>query len=308
MPHHHHHNVENYNRLFALGIGLNVIYVLVEGIYGFSVDSLALIADAGHNLSDVFSLLLAWGAYALVKKAVTTRKTFGLKKVTVLASLTSALFLISSLAIIAYEAIYRFGNPVSTSGTVIMIVAAIGIVINGLTAMLFAHDKNHDLNIKGVFIHMAGDALVSLGVIISGLLINITHWHWLDSVTSLILVVMVLMATWPLFKASFNFACDGVPENIDTMEIANKLVSIPGVNQLHNFHIWPVSTTENAMISHVVTDIETDDYPELLAKIEKVLQEDYNIIQSTIQFESPTTAKECEALEHQLGLTIDKIS
>ena len=215
MSHDHNHQINNYHRAFAIGVLLNVIFVAIEAGYGVAAGSLALIADAGHNLSDVLSLLLAWGAGLLATKAATEKRTYGFRKVTIIASLASAILLLVALGGITWEAIGRFFNPKPVDGMIVIAVAAIGVIINTITALFFVSGQKHDLNIRGVFLHMAADAGVSLGVVVAGIVIMATGWLVIDPLISLLIVAVILVGTWSLLRNSLNLAIDAVPEGID---------------------------------------------------------------------------------------------
>ena len=249
---HDHHHPKNYNKAFAIGVLLNLIFVVIEVIFGLLADSLALIADAGHNLSDVLSLLLAWGASALATKKATIYRTYGFRRVTIFASLLSAIMLIMTLGIIAWEAIERFNQPISVDSSTIIIVAGIGAVINTATALLFISGSQHDLNIKGAYLHMAADAGVSVGVVIAGILMAWTNFYWIDPVISIMIVIIIIMSTWGLFRDSLDLAIDAVPKNIKPEEVKSYLQSLPGVVDLHDLHIWATSTTEIALTVHLI--------------------------------------------------------
>ncbi|MCG2814816.1 MAG: cation diffusion facilitator family transporter, partial [Candidatus Aminicenantes bacterium] len=223
MSHNHSKGVGNYNRSFAIGVILNIVFVAIEAGYGIFAGSLALIADAGHNLSDVVSLLLAWGASILATKAATEKRTYGFRKATVLASLASAVLLLVALGGITWEAIGRFLNPKPVEGMTVIVVAAIGVVINALTALLFVKGRKHDLNIRGAFLHMAADAGVSFGVVVADIFIIIKGWLWIDPAVSLMIVAVILVGTWGLLRDSINYAMDAVPDNIDIPAIRNYL-------------------------------------------------------------------------------------
>jgi len=291
---HNHHEPEtiNYNRAFSLGIILNILFVIVEVGYGFYADSLALIADAGHNLSDVFSLLLAWGAYYLAKKPPTLRRTYGLKKATVLASLLSTLLLLVALGMILYEAIERLADPQPVAGLIVIIVAAIGVVINSATAWLFLKGQQSDLNIKAAYMHMVADAAVSVGVVLAGVLILYTGWLWIDPVLSIIIVAIVFVGTWELLKDSVNLSIDAVPETIQTVEVERYLLSLPGIISLHDLHIWPLSTTQTALSVHLVTQTTEIDNT-LLETIQHTLHESFGIDHATIQTEYQSDTFHC---------------
>ena len=224
MGHDHSHEVKNYNRAFAIGILLNVAFVIIEAVYGLLANSLSLLADAGHNLSDVLSLLLAWGASWLSAKAVTQKRTYGFKKVTVLAALISAVLLLIALLGIFYEALDRFRDPHPVEGMTVIVVAGIGVLINTATALLFMKDQKRDLNIRGAFLHMAADAIVSLGVVIAGIIILYKGWLWVDPLMSIMIAVVIFIGTWGLLRDSVNYAIDAVPNGVDTGEVESHLM------------------------------------------------------------------------------------
>ena len=240
MSHNHSHKTGNTNRAFAIGIVLNTAFVGIEFGFGALAGSLALIADAGHNLSDVISLLLALGASLLAKKAVTGKRTYGFRKATVMASLSSAILLLVALGGITWEAIRRFSNPSPIEGTTMIVVAAIGVIINTLTALLFIKGQKEDLNIKGAFLHMAAEAGVSLGVVVAGIIIFFKDWMWIDPVISIVIVTVVLVSTWGLLKDSMNYAMDAVPDSIDIPSLKQYLMNIDGVDRIHDLHVWPL--------------------------------------------------------------------
>jgi len=290
--HQHQTEIMNYNRAFSFGIALNIIFVILEISFGFYADSLALIADAGHNLSDVFTLLLAWGAYYLSQKAATQTRTYGLKKVTILASLISTMLLISALGAIFFEAIERLKNPESVDGLIIIVVAGIGVFINAATAYLFLQGQKEDLNIKAAYMHMVADTAVSAGVVIAGLLIIFTGWLWIDPLLSMILVVLIFVGTWSLLKDSVNLSIDAVPQNIDTEEVKAYLLSLENIISIHDLHIWPLSTTQTAMSAHLITESITINNAQL-NEIHKVLKERFAIQHATIQMEYNEEGHHC---------------
>ena len=281
---HYHHETNDYNRSFSIGIALNVIFVIIELTYGLLADSLALIADAGHNLSDVMSLLLAWGAYYLAKKQPTEKRTYGLRKVTIMASLLSAVLLFVALGGIAWESIERISSPQPVDGTIIIVVAAIGVLINTLTALLFVKGQKHDLNIRAAYLHMASDAAISLGVVIAGVAILFTGWLWLDPLISLLIAVVILISTWSLLKDSIDLSIDAVPQGIDLNEVKAYLLGLSNVTDLHDLHIWALSTTENALTVHLVTT-ESLIYNHFIQEIQEHLHHHFNIAHVTIQIE-----------------------
>jgi cobalt-zinc-cadmium efflux system protein len=271
-------------RRFAIGIALNVVFVAVEAAVGLITGSLALLADAGHNLSDVASLLLAWGAIWLAGLDPTPRSTYGFRKATVLASLVSACVLLAALGLIAWEAIGRFRAPEPVDGGWIITVAAVGVVINVATALLFFSGRKHDLNIRGAYLHMAADAGVSLGVVIGGVVIGTTGWLWVDPVISLIIVVVILVGTWGLLRESTHLILDGVPAHVDAGAVEHWLGARPGVDSVHDLHIWALSTTEVALTAHLVMPAGhpgTDSLQRLTAE----LRDRFGIAHTTIQIE-----------------------
>ena len=251
MGHDHDHAPANYDKAFAIGIALNLSYVVAEAVFGMLAHSLALIADAGHNLSDVLSLLLAWGASRLSQMQPTNRYTYGLRSSSILASLINAIILLIAMGAIAWEAIGRFNQPQEIPGGTVMAVAAFGVVINAATALLFVKGRESDLNIKGAFLHMAADAGVSLGVVVAGFAIIQTGLYWIDPATSLVIVAIIAIGTWGLLRDSARLALQAVPSGIDTSEVKAYLAALPQVAGVHDLHIWPMSTTETALTAHL---------------------------------------------------------
>lgn len=284
MSHDHNHQISNYNRAFAIGVMLNVVFVAIEAGYGVAAGSLALIADAGHNLSDVLSLLLAWGAGLLATKPATEKRTYGFRKVTIMASLASAILLLVALGGITWEAIGRFFDPKPVEGMTVIAVAAIGVVINTITALLFVSGQKHDLNIRGAFLHMAADAGVSFGVVVAGIIIMVTGWLLIDPLISLLIVAVILVGTGSLLRDSMNLAIDSVPEGIDIAGIKRYLTGFENVSQIHDLHVWPMSTTEVALSVHliIVDDSLNNDF---LPKLQQQLHDRFSIEHSTIQVE-----------------------
>ncbi len=250
--HHHHHEPRDFNRAFAIGVALNVAFVVIEVVFGVMADSLALITDAGHNLSDVLGLLLAWGASYLAARQPSVTRTYGYARATILASMFSGMLLVAVVAVIGWEAINRFIYPAEPVGTTIMVVAAIGVLVNAATAWLFVSGKDHDLNIRGAYLHMAADALVSLGVVISGFIIWRFGLKWFDPLSSVLIAIVIFWSTWGLLRDSLHLAVDGVPRELDPMAVSEWLSQQPGVTGMHDLHIWPVSTTETALTAHLM--------------------------------------------------------
>ena len=298
MSHDHTHGTGNYNRSFAIGVILNIVFVAIEASYGIFADSLALIADAGHNLSDVVSLLLAWGASVLATKAATEKRTYGFRKATIMASLISAILLLVALGGITWEAIGRFFNPKPVEGMTVIVVAAIGVAINTLTALLFVKGQKHDLNIRGAFLHMAADAGVSLGVVVAGIFIIAKGWLWIDPVVSLMIVAVILVGTWGLLRDSINYAMDAVPDSIDIPAIKNYLMSFDHVNRIHDLHVWPLSTTEIALTVHIVVNDNSLDN-NFLRNLQQHLHDHFGIEHSTIQVETFLGEKDCMLNSHK---------
>ena len=282
--HHHHHAAPDYSRAFAVGVALNIIFVVIEVAYGVIADSLALITDAGHNLSDVLGLLLAWGASYLAKKKPSRRRTYGYSRATILASMFSGLLLLAAVAVISWEAINRFFTPSEPAGQTIMVVAGIGVVINSITAWFFVSGKDHDLNIRGAYLHMAADALVSLGVVISGFVIWKFGLKWFDPLSSLLIAAVIFWSTWGLLRDSLNLAIDAVPRDIDPEAIRKWLSDQPGVKGLHDLHIWPISTTHTALTAHLLMPNPPAD-DEFLHDLAMQLQEMFKISHATFQIE-----------------------
>lgn len=283
--HHHHHGTPNYNRAFLAGVLLNVAFIVVEVVYGFISDSLALLTDAGHNLSDVLGLLLAWGAATLARRKPSLRRTYGFSRATIIASLFSGLLLMGAVGAIAWEAATRFVEPGTPVGQTIVVVAGIGVVINTLTALLFLRGKDSDLNIRGAFLHMAADAAVSLGVVVSGLLIWRYGLNWIDPVTSLLIAAVIFASTWGLLRDSLNLAVDAVPPEVDPRAVREFLLSLDGVVTVHDLHIWALSTTDNALTAHLVMDPRPAD-DAFLNRVSEELIVRFNIHHPTIQIEA----------------------
>lgn len=293
--HHHHHAPGEFNRAFAIGVLLNTVYIAIEAASGFYYGSLALLADAGHNFSDVLGLLLAWGAHYLSGLKPTERRTYGWGSSSILASLLNAILLLIAMGGIGWESIRRLLNPsaVSVPGAAIMVVAGVGVVINTATAMMFLRGSKKDLNIRGAYLHMAADAAVSLGVVLGGLLIMQFGWNWIDPVLSLLIVAVIVAGTWGLFRDSANLALAAVPAGIDPSEVREFLIAQPGVETLHDLHIWAMSTTENAMTAHLVCDESPRD-DHFLSEIAVQLRQRFDIHHTTIQIEGTHAAEHCE--------------
>ena len=284
MSHSHDHEVD-FGRAFAIGVVLNTAFIVAEVVFGLFSHSLTLLADAGHNLGDVLGLLMAWAASNLQRRNATERYTYGLRRTSVLAALFNALLLLVSVGAIAWEAIRRIVHLEPVAGLTIIWVAAVGVVINGVTAWMFARGRKGDLNIRGAFLHMAADAAVSLGVVIAGFILLRTGWTLVDPISSLLIVVIILIGTWGLFRDSLNLALDAVPEGIELNAVRSWLENLPEVSALHHLHIWGLSTTEAACTAHIVKrDSNLDD--ELLRRIAAGLHDNFGIEHTTVQFES----------------------
>lgn len=287
----HHHGKANYNPAFATGVLLNLTFVFIEAGYGIMAGSLALISDAGHNLSDVVSLLLAWGATLLGRRKASDKRTYGFKRVSILASLISATLLIFALGVITWEAIDRLQNPVPVQAMVLIVVAGIGALINSFTALLFLSGQKHDLNLRGAYLHMIADAGISVGVVVSGAAIWYTGFHWIDPVISLLIVLVILSATWGLLRESVNLSIDAVPRAIRLREVRHFLQTLPEVSKVHDLHVWAMSTTETALTVHlVVCDPYIDN--RLLQRVSSALHDRFGIEHSTIQMEQESA--QCE--------------
>jgi len=291
--HGHNHAPSNYNRAFIVGITLNVGFVAVEVLFGFLSNSLALLTDAGHNLSDVLGLVVAWLASWLGSRRPTQRYTYGFRRSSILAALLNACFLLVAMGAIAWEAIQRFSSPTPVNGTTVIGVALVGIVINGITALMFMSGREKDLNIKGAFLHMAADALVSLGVVLAGIAILTTGWLWFDSVISLIIVVVIVAGTWNLLRDSINLALDAVPPGIELFAVRTYLEELPGVVGLHDLHIWAMSTTETALTAHLVM-LTGNPGDAFLSRIRMELHDKFGIEHTTIQVETGNFLRECD--------------
>jgi cobalt-zinc-cadmium efflux system protein len=250
--HGHSHAPTNFNRAFGIGIGLNIAFVAIEAFYGWKINSLALLADAGHNLSDVIGLVLAWGGALAGRLRPDARHTYGWKRASILAAFINALLLLVAMGSLAWEAVQRLQTPQAVEGATIMVVAGIGIVVNTATALLFMRGRKSDLNIRGAFLHMAADALVSAGVVVAGGLALWLGWTWLDPVVSLLIAAVIVVGTWNLFKQSLHLLFDGVPEGVDLHAVQALLASLPGVERVHDLHVWAMGTSETALTAHLV--------------------------------------------------------
>jgi cobalt-zinc-cadmium efflux system protein len=288
----HSHEPPSHNAAFAIGIVLNLGFVVAEVFYGLAAHSLALISDAGHNLSDVFCLLLAWGAMQLTKAAPTKRRTYGWRRSSILAALINAVILLVVVGGITVEAIRRFAQPEAVEGGTVMAVAATGIVINTISALLFLSGRKRDLNLKGAFLHMAGDAAVSAGVVLAAIAIKLTGWQWLDPAVSLAIGAVIVWGTWGLLRESVNLSMDAVPAGIDPHAVENYLADLTGVTAVHDLHIWAMSTTEVALTVHLVMD-EAPRNDSFLHDVSDSLRDRFGIGHATTQIECGNCERDC---------------
>lgn len=288
----HSHQPTSYDRAFFIGVGLNITFVIVEVIFGLVSHSMALVADAGHNLSDVLGLVLAWGATWLARRKPSKHRTYGFRRVTILAALANAVLLLVATGGIAWESIRRLSEPGVVESKTVIVVAAVGVAINGFSALGFRKGGRHDLNLHGAFLHLAADAAVSLGVVVTGVILLYTSWSLLDPIVSLVLSVVIVGSSWSLLRKSVNLALDAVPEGIDVDAVRAYLEGVPGVVEVHDLHIWAMSTTENALTAHFVMTSGSCE-PRLLGDVCKVLHERFGIEHSTLQVEAPETPDAC---------------
>ncbi|ARB92458.1 cation diffusion facilitator family transporter [Legionella longbeachae] len=300
--HHHHHHGNNkdavtYNKAFIISIIANGLFVVLQIVFAYVANSTSLLADAFHNLGDVLGLMLAWVATVLMKRAPTMKATYGLKKTSILSALANGILLVFTCGIIATEAVYKLFSPTEIQALSVMLVAAVGIVINATTALLFIRGSS-DLNIRGAYLHLLYDALVSVGVVLSAALLYWTDWLWIDPVVGLLIAIIILKGTWSLFTSSFRLIIDGVPEHISWTEVSEFLLNKPGVTDFHDLHIWAISTQENAMSVHLhMPDEPLSD--SLRAEWVKQLRHQFNIQHVTIQVER--TATDCSDACHNPG-------
>ena len=287
MEHHHHHNhvqEQSLNGIFILSIILNVVFVLVESGVGIWQNSLSLLSDAGHNLSDVFSLVLVLVAFRLAKVKSNEHYTYGYRKSTVLISLLNAVILLVAVGAIVIESIHKFSEPTDVNGIAVSWTAGVGILINGATALLLMREQKNDLNVRGAFLHMAADTLVSVGVVISGIVIAYTGWTVIDPIVSLIIAVVILISTWELLSDSLRLAVDGIPDGVELKEIKQQLTADEHVKDVHHIHVWAISTTETALTAHVVVD-DLSCWPEVSEHLKHELEE-HGIAHATLEPET----------------------
>lgn len=293
--HGHSHDPTNFNGAFAIGIALNLAFVLVEAFYGWKVSSLALLADAGHNLSDVIGLVLAWGGALAGRLRPDARHTYGWKRGSILAAFVNALLLLVAMGSLAWEAVHRLQSPAPIEGVTIMVVAGVGIVVNTATALLFMRGRESDLNIRGAFMHMAADALVSAGVVVAGGLALAFGWLWLDPVVSLLIAAVIVVGTWSLFRQSLHLMFDGVPENVDLRAVRALLEALPGVARVHDLHVWAMGASEIAMTAHLVMpEVQADDA--FLQHASEALHDSFGIEHVTLQVMRVPFTPSCAAL------------
>lgn len=298
--HGHHHGAADFSRAFVIGITLNIGFVAVEAFYGWRVGSLALLADAGHNLSDVAGLVLAWGAAIAAGRLPDHRHTYGWQRASILAAFANAVLLLVAMGSLLWEAAHRLQSPAPTDGLTVMAIAAIGVLVNGATAALFMSGSQSDMNIRGAFLHMAADALVSLGVVGSGALYLWTGWAWLDPLTSVAIALVIVAGTWSLFRQSLHLLFDGVPESVVLAEVDVLLRALPGVVEVHDLHVWAMSTTDIALTAHLVMP---GGHPGdvFLERIAHDLHDHFHITHPTIQIE-------IDGLDHGCAQPLDNLS
>lgn len=284
MTHHHDEHSRSHDRAFAVGVALNAGFIAAEVTAGLITGSLALLADAGHNASDVLSLLLAWGATRLAGRRPDQRRTYGWRRATILAALANSLLIMAAVGAIIWEAIKRLAEPSPVEGMTIVYVSILGVAVNTGTALLFVRGRDRDLNIRAAFVHMAADAGVSAGVAVSGALIAVTGWLWLDPAVSLAIAAVIAIGTWGILRGSLNLALDAVPEGVDVAEVRAYLESLPGVLSVHDLHVWGLSTTETALTAHLVRP-EGEDEDAVLRQAARALHERFGIGHVTMQWE-----------------------
>ena len=287
------HSPASFGKIFGIGVLLNFSFVLIELWGGLASDSLALVADAGHNLGDVAGMLIAWIAYAASNLKPNSKHTFGWRKASVLAGFANALMLIFGMGTLAWEAAHRFQNPQPVDSVTVMMISGIGIFINGFTAWMFSKGSQKDINIRGAFLHMASDALVSAGVLIAGGLTLWKGWLWMDPLISLGIAFLIIISTWSLLKNSLHQLFDGVPPDINLDSLRQALLDLPNIKSIHGLYVWGISTSENALTAHVVLENSFFDTDELVKTIESLLRDRFDITHVTIQLESIDSANRC---------------
>jgi cobalt-zinc-cadmium efflux system protein len=289
-PHDHSHAPSNFNRVFAIGVALNLVYVVAQLGFGIIAHSLALIADAGHNMGDVLGLILAWGASYLARRPATTHRTYGWRRTSIMAALFNAIFLLVAVGAITWEALRRLNRGDVVDTNIVMWVAAGGVILNGVTAWLFMSGRESDLNIRGAFLHMAADAAISAGVVVAGLAIRLTGLSWLDPVTSILINIIIVIGTWHLLRESFNLMTDAVPEKINLLQVREYLSRQPRVSAVHDLHVWAMSTTQIALTAHLVMPAGAGG-DAFLREVCDHLHHEFGIEHSTIQVEQ--SAESC---------------
>ena len=298
MSTHEHHSHQDHasfdptQRAFAVGVTLNLIFVAVELAFGFWANSLALLADAGHNFSDVIGLLIAWGALKLAQRKPTTRFTYGLRSSTIMAALANAMLLLVAVGGIVWEGVHRLSAPEAVNGSVMIWVALLGVFVNIGTALMLQHGSKNDINVRGAFLHMVADAAVSLGVVVAGLLVLWLGWLWLDGAMSILIAVVILWSTWSLFRESINLSLHAVPRQLDAGEVREYLAGLPGVAEVHDLHIWAMSTTEIALTAHLLMP---SGHPgdSFLYEASEGLEKRFHIDHPTLQIEIASCAVPC---------------
>jgi cobalt-zinc-cadmium efflux system protein len=295
--HSHNHNI-NLGNAFKTGITINILFIVLEATCGFLSNSMALVADAGHNLSDVLALVFSWVAVILSQRKPTLKFTYGFRRSTILIALLNTVLLLAAVAFIVWETIERLGKPIEINSNSVIVVAAIGIVVNGFTAWLFMKGKKHDLNIRSAFVHFIADALVSLGVVVAGVIMAFTGITWIDSIVSFAIIAVILYSSYHLLIDSVNLALDAVPENVNIEEVREYLKRLPEVADIHDLHIWALSTTESALTVHLSTNRQTD--VAFITNIQNSLHERFDIEHATIQVEFGNSELECDTnCDHQ---------
>ncbi len=284
MEHHHSHSHDlNLGNAFKIGISINIVFIIVEATYGFFSNSMALVADAGHNLSDVLALVFSWVAVILSQRKPTLKFTYGFRRSTILIALLNTILLLAAVVFIVWETIERIGKPLEINSNSVITIAALGIAVNGFTAWLFMKGKKHDLNIRSAFVHFIADALVSLGVVVAGIIMAFTGIAWIDSAVSIAIIAVILYSSYHLLIDSVNLALDAVPENVNIEDVRSYLKSLPQVTDIHDLHIWALSTTDAALTVHLATNAQTD--VSFITNIQHQLHEQFDIEHATIQVE-----------------------